>query len=138
MYTKGNFSVTKNDFMFDFIYCQLLQCDIQVYVSPQTIRSLLSNLGWRSHEPTDRSRQKDPHVIKFLHRKSCVRCFALRNLGILQPIRLVEIWNKDLLEISVNKDPFEEKFRFNPDFGEGLVGKKRPLAVTFILRWDCH
>ena len=33
------------------------------------------------------------------------------------------------------KDPFE-KFRFNPDFGEGLVGKKRP--VTFILRWDCH
>ena len=31
------------------------------------------------------------------------------------------------------EDPFE-KFRFNPDFGEGLVGKKRP--VTFILRWD--
>lgn len=31
------------------------------------------------------------------------------------------------------KDPFE-KFRFNPDFGEGLGGKKRP--VTFILRWD--
>jgi len=31
------------------------------------------------------------------------------------------------------KDPFE-KFRFNPDFGEGLVGKKRP--VTFIFRWD--
>lgn len=30
-------------------------------------------------------------------------------------------------------NPFE-KFRFNPDFGEGLVGKKRP--VTFILRWD--
>jgi acylaminoacyl-peptidase len=30
------------------------------------------------------------------------------------------------------KDPFE-KFRFNPDFGEGLAGKKRP--VTFILRW---
>ena len=27
-----------------------------------------------------------------------------------------------------------EKFRFNPDFGEGLVGKKRP--VTFILRWN--
>ena len=31
------------------------------------------------------------------------------------------------------EDPFE-KFRFNPDFGEGLVGKKRP--VTFILRWN--
>ena len=31
------------------------------------------------------------------------------------------------------KDPFE-KFRFKPDFGEGLVDKKRP--VTFILRWD--
>ena len=32
-----------------------------------------------------------------------------------------------------NEDLFE-KFRFNPDFGEGLVGKKRP--VTFIFRWD--
>ena len=31
------------------------------------------------------------------------------------------------------EDPFE-KFRFNPDFGEGLVGKKRP--VIFILRWN--
>ncbi|KAF8949992.1 Alpha/Beta hydrolase protein, partial [Flammula alnicola] len=31
-----------------------------------------------------------------------------------------------------SKDPFQ-KFRFNPDFGEGLVGKKRP--TTFILRW---
>ena len=27
-----------------------------------------------------------------------------------------------------------EKFRFNPDFGEGLVGKKQP--VTFIFRWN--
>jgi acylaminoacyl-peptidase len=27
-----------------------------------------------------------------------------------------------------------EKFRFNPDFSEGLVGKKRP--ITFILRWN--
>ncbi|KAF8800386.1 alpha/beta-hydrolase [Phlegmacium glaucopus] len=90
--------------------------------------------------------------------------------GDSSPTRLVEIWNKDLLEVSANvtechgdfyadeylaslsfapsesailytaegkipeaKDPFE-KFRFNPDFGEGLVGKKRP--VTFILRWD--
>ena len=33
------------------------------------------------------------------------------------------------------EDPFE-KFRFNPDFGEGLVGKKRP--VTFILRWNSY
>ena len=31
------------------------------------------------------------------------------------------------------KNPFE-KFRFNPDFGEGLDGKKRP--VTFILHWN--
>jgi acylaminoacyl-peptidase len=31
------------------------------------------------------------------------------------------------------EDPFV-KFRFNPDFGEGLVGKKQP--VTFIFRWD--
>ena len=31
------------------------------------------------------------------------------------------------------EDPFE-KFRFNPDFGEGLVGKKQP--VTFIFHWD--
>ena len=31
------------------------------------------------------------------------------------------------------KDPFE-KFRFNPDFGEGFSGKKRP--GTFILHWD--
>jgi acylaminoacyl-peptidase len=27
-----------------------------------------------------------------------------------------------------------EKFRFNPDFGEGLAGKKRP--VTFIFHWN--
>ena len=31
------------------------------------------------------------------------------------------------------EDPFE-KFRFNPDFGEGLVGKKQP--VTFVFRWN--
>ena len=33
------------------------------------------------------------------------------------------------------EDPFE-KFRFNPDFGEGLDGKKQP--VTFIFRWDTY
>ena len=31
------------------------------------------------------------------------------------------------------EDPFE-KFRFNPDFGEGLGGKKQPF--TFIFRWN--
>ncbi|KAF9474522.1 alpha/beta-hydrolase [Pholiota conissans] len=31
-----------------------------------------------------------------------------------------------------SKDPYS-KFRFNPDFGEGLPGKKRP--TTFILSW---
>ncbi|KAJ3506311.1 hypothetical protein NLJ89_g6942 [Agrocybe chaxingu] len=32
-----------------------------------------------------------------------------------------------------NKDPFR-KFKFAPDFGEGLTGKRRPRI--FILRWD--
>ncbi|KAF8188652.1 Alpha/Beta hydrolase protein [Pholiota molesta] len=32
-----------------------------------------------------------------------------------------------------SKDPYS-KFRFNPDFGESLTGKKRPIA--FILRWQ--
>ena len=36
-------------------------------------------------------------------------------------------------KIPETKNPFE-KFRFNPDFGEGLTGKKRP--VIFILHWD--
>jgi acylaminoacyl-peptidase len=33
------------------------------------------------------------------------------------------------------EDAFE-KFRFNPDFGEGLVGKKQP--TTFVFRWESY
>ncbi|KAF8154267.1 Alpha/Beta hydrolase protein [Crassisporium funariophilum] len=36
-------------------------------------------------------------------------------------------------KVSESKDPFQ-RFRFNPDFGEGLVGKRNPKS--FILRWD--
>ncbi|KAF9474509.1 alpha/beta-hydrolase [Pholiota conissans] len=53
-------------------------------------------------------------------------CFAPSELAILYTAEGTAPESKD-------SDPYS-KFRFIPDLGEGLSGKKRP--TTFILRWD--